>query len=144
MTSSTVYMKTMNTDEYNKWPYARRSLLFLQAAKSIYSDDSRAPGSDEVMFYLLSHAIELIIKAIALHKSGSVPPYIHDKQELSEMYREECSFTDKEMEVILRLKELNNGSGGLRYDNQPIGDFSPNIFSDGVLIVERLLNSIKV
>lgn len=42
------------------------------------------------------------------------------------------------MRVISELSGLNNGSGGLRYDNPVIGEFLPFTFRDGVLIVERL------
>jgi hypothetical protein len=80
-----------------------------------------------------------VIKAVAQLKTGSPPPRIHDKQELSEMYQSECKFTDEEMNTIKKLKELNNGQGGLRYENEPHGEFLPSIFTDGVIIVERLI-----
>jgi len=43
------------------------------------------------------------------------------------------------METIQKLKELNNGQGGLRYENEIIGDPLPSTFDEGILICQRLL-----
>jgi hypothetical protein len=47
------------------------------------------------------------------------------------------------METIKVLKELNDGPGGLRYENEPSGDFRPSIFNAGTMIVERLLEKLE-
>lgn len=133
-------MKNLPLEHYAAWPFARKALIFLQAAKSADEITNRNVGSHEVSYYLLSHSVELVIKAVAQLKTGSPPPRIHDKQELSEQFRTECEFTDEEMETIKKLKELNNGQGGLRYENEPHGEFLPSVFNDGVTIVERLLS----
>jgi HEPN domain-containing protein len=132
-------MKTLPLSHYEQWPFARKTVIFLEAAKTSNDIPNRTVGSHEVSYYLLSHAIELAIKAVAQLKTGSPPPKIHDKQELSEMFKEECGFSAEELITIKTLKELNNGSGGLRYDNEPNGDFLPFTFKEGVAIVERLV-----
>ena len=97
----------------------------------------------EVDYYLLSHSVELAIKAVAQLKSGLEPEWGHDKVELADRYQDECNFTDSERETITKLRDLNNGPGGLRYDNQPIGSFLPFTFENGTKIIERLLGEFE-
>jgi len=132
-------MKNLPLQHYEKWPFARKTIIFLTAAKNSNEFANRTVGSHEVSYYLLSHSVELAIKAVAQLKTGNPPPRTHDKQELSEMFKEECGFTDDELKVIKDLKELNNGSGGLRYENEPHGDFLPFTFDKGIAVVERLI-----
>ena len=72
-------------------------------------------------------------------KTGSAPRG-HDKKILAEEFRKECNFSRKEMKTIIDLKELNNGPGGLRYENNIKVKFSPSTFTEGVAIVERLVS----
>lgn len=132
-------MKNFPLEYYEQWPFARKTVIFLAAAKTSNETTNRNTGSHEVSYYLLSHSVELAIKAVAQFKTGNPPRYTHDKQELSETYKDECAFSDDELETIKELKELNNGSGGLRYENQPNGEFLPLTFNKGVAIVERLI-----
>jgi HEPN domain-containing protein len=132
-------VKHLPLDYYRQWPFARKAVIFLSAAKTSNEPVNRSNDSWEVSYYLLSHAVELIIKAVAQYKTGAPPPHIHDKEELSEMFQDECGFTAEELKVIKELKKLNNGPGGLRYENEPQGEFLPFTFNDGVLIVERLI-----
>lgn len=76
---------------------------------------------------------------VAFKKTGSAP-FGHDKQELTEQFRKKCGFSDEEMEIIRQLKLLNNGKGGLRYDNQIKSEFFPSYFNDAIIIVERLIS----
>jgi HEPN domain-containing protein len=101
-------------------------------------------GSWEVSYYLLSHALELSIKAVAQSKTGKEPARIHDKEELADRYRAECQFNERELDIVRRLKELNNGPGGLRYENDAQGKFLPSVFESGVAIIERLLGTLTV
>lgn len=132
-------MKNLPLQHYEQWPFVRRAVIWLAQAKRSNEIPNRSPGSHEVAYYELSHSIELIIKGVAQHKTGDVPPSIHDKEELSELYKEQCGFSDEELETIKELKELNNGRGGLRYDNEPRAEFLPSTFDQGVKIVERLI-----
>lgn len=132
-------MKNFPPEYYEQWPFARKAIIFLSAAKTADEVTNRTSDSHEVSYYLLSHSVELIIKAVAQFKTGAPPPRIHDKQELSELFKNECKFTNEELGTIKKLKELNNGSGGLRYENEPVGDFLPLTFNQGVAIVERLI-----
>ncbi len=132
-------MKNFPLDYYEQWPFIRKAVIFLSAAKTSNEIINRTVGSHEVSYYLLSHAVELAIKAVAQLKTGLPPPRIHDKEELSEIFKEECGFSDAELATIKELKELNNGSGGLRYDNEPQGEFLPFTFEAGIQIVERLI-----
>lgn len=120
-------------------PLAVRALMFLNAAKTLNKIQNRTIRSYEPAYYNLSHSVELSIKAVVKKETGKDPLWIHDKEELANKYKDECSFTDSEIEAIVKLKKLNNGPGGLRYDNEPIGQFLPSIFKDNVKIVERLL-----
>lgn len=132
-------MKSLPLEHYEQWPFARKAIIFLGAAKTANEITNRTVGSHEVAYYLISHAVELSIKAVAQHKTGSPPPFIHDKQELSERFQAECEFGTKELATIKQLKELNSGSGGLRYENEPVGEFLPSTFNESVAIVERLI-----
>jgi HEPN domain-containing protein len=132
-------MNHLRLDQYP--PLARKALIFLNAAKSMYKITNRKVGSEEVSYYLLSHAVELSIKAVAYKKTGHFPLRTHDKEELAEQYQIECGFSQREIATIIKLKNLNDGPGGLRYDNQPIGQFLPSTFNEGVSIVERLLKT---
>jgi len=134
-------MKHYPLEHYPRWPFARKAVIFLRAAKTSNEITNRDAGSEEVAYYLLSHAVELSIKAVAQLKIGQPPVRGHDKEELAERYREECQFTPDEFETIKALKELNNGPGGLRYENQPQREFLPSTFSAGAKIVERLLEN---
>lgn len=124
-------------------PLARKAIIFLNSAKTTHRIINRKVGLEEASYYELSQAVELSIKALVKKESGKEPPRIHDKQELAKRYRDICGFSDKEISTIIKLKQLNNGPGGLRYDNQPIGQFLPSIFQDGVNIVERLLEKFE-
>jgi len=126
-------------EHYEKWPFARKTIIFLAAAKSTNEITNRVAGSHEVSYYLLSHAIEIAIKAVAQSKTGLPPPFTDDKEELSEMFKVECDFSEEELATIKELKELNNGAGGLRYDNEVRGEFLPFTFERGTAIVERLV-----
>jgi HEPN domain-containing protein len=132
-------MKQLPLEYYEKFPFARKALLFLNAAKTANEISNRQEGSWEVSFYLLSHAVELSIKAVAYYKTQIEPSWGHDKVELAERYRIECDFSEDELITISTLKDLNNGPGGLRYDNDIIGKFYPSDFNKGVGIIERLL-----
>jgi HEPN domain-containing protein len=131
-------MKNYPLDYYKDYPFARKTIIFLNAAKTLNEPENTSIGSWEASYYLISHSIELAIKAVAVKKTGSAP-FGHDKQELSEQFKKECNFTDSELEVIKQLKSLNNGRGGLRYDNQIKSEFLPSYFDDAVAIVERLV-----
>jgi HEPN domain-containing protein len=131
-------MLNLPPDHYGQWPHVRKAVAFLNAAKVVDAVENRTIDSWEVSYYLLSHAVELIIKGVAKLKTGD-EAWGHDKEELSTTYRKECGFTDSEMQVIKNLKELNNGPGGLRYENQINGEFYPAVFAEGVQIVERLI-----
>lgn len=131
-------MKNLPLDYYRQWPFARKAVIFLNAAKTLYEPQNRSWDNWEVSYYLLSHSIELSIKAVAKLKTGHAP-YGHDKEELSETYKNECGFIKEELEIIKQLKLLNNGPGGLRYDNKIKAEFLPNYFNDAVRIVERLI-----
>jgi len=132
-------MKKFPLDFYSKNPFVRKAIIFLQASKTLDEPTNRSWDNWEASYYLLSHSVELAIKAVAVLKTGDAP-HIHDKQELSEQFKNECSFSDDEMNTIRQLKELNNGPGGLRYDNKVMAEFLPSTFNDGVKIVERLVS----
>ena len=132
-------MKNLPLDHYKQWPYARKTVIFLKASQTSEEITNRNAGSYEVSYYLLSHSIELAIKAVAQLKTGLPPPRTHDKEELSELFRDECGFSEQELNTIRALKELNSGPGGLRYENIPRGEFLPSTFNEGVELVERLI-----
>lgn len=133
-------MKNLPLEHYPS--LVRKAVIFLNAAKTANEITNRKVGSEEVAFYLLSHAIELSIKAVAKKETGDALR-IHDKEELAERYRNECGFSNDEMVTIKKLKELNDGPGGLRYDNNPIGQFLPSTFKLGVEIIERLVEKFE-
>lgn len=130
-------MKKLPLNHYT--PLARKAVIFLRAAITTDKITNRTNGFYEVSFYLLSHAIELSIKAVAQKETGNSPSRIHDKEDLAEQYKNECGFSNEEIKTIIKLKNLNNGPGGLRYDNNPRGQFLPSTFKSGIKIVERLL-----
>ncbi len=134
-------MKNLLPEQYP--PLARKAVIFLNEAKILYETTNRRVGSEEVSFYLLSHAVELSIKSLVVKHTGRAAERTHDKEELAEKYREVCSFSEKEINTIRKLKELNDGPGGLRYDNTPRGQFLPSTFENGVKIVERLLEKFE-
>ncbi len=134
-------MKNLPLEHYP--PLARKAVIFLNAAKNAYEIPNRRVGSEEVSFYLLSHAVELSIKALAKEKTGKAPRHIHDKEELAVKYRDVCGFSEEEIKTIRKLKDLNDGPGGLRYDNTPRGQFLPSTFENGVKIVEKLLENFE-
>lgn len=134
-------MKNLPLEHYP--PLARKAVIFLRAAKTANEITNRRVGSEEVSYYLLSHAVELSIKAIAQKDTGRFP-MTHDKQELAEQFKDECGFSQNEIETIIKLKNLNQGPGGLRYDNNPQGHFLPSTFKSGVKIVERLLEKFEL
>lgn len=131
-------MLNLPPEHYGQWTHVRKAVAFLNAAKLVDEVQNRTSDSWEVSYYLLSHAVELIIKGVAEAKTGETA-WGHDKEQLSEKYRSECGFSDEEMQIIKDLKELNNGQGGLRYENQVNGEFLPSVFDGGVNIVERLI-----
>ena len=136
-------MKNLPLEHYEQWPFARKAVIFLQAAKSSNEITNQTVGSWEVSYYLLSHCLELTIKAVAHYKTSQMPTRIHDNVELADKYQKECNFSKGELNTIHQLRELNNGPGGLRYDNEPLGQFLPSTFNDGVKIVERLLENFE-
>jgi HEPN domain-containing protein len=131
-------MLNLPPEHYAQWTHVRKAVAFLAAAKVVDDVQNRTSDSWEVSYYLLSHAVELIIKGVAELKTGETA-WGHDKQQLSEEYRTQCGFSDEEMKTIKDLKELNNGQGGLRYENEVNGEFLPSVFAGGVRIVERLI-----
>lgn len=130
-------MLNLPPQHYDQWPLSRRALAYLKGAKTITEIHNRTIDFWLVSYYLLSHSVELTIKAV-VGKVQNTTPRGHNIKLLSKQYREICHFTDEEMRVIRELGDLNNGPGGLRYDNPVIGEFLPFTFRDGVLIVERL------
>lgn len=134
-------MKNLLPDYYP--PLARKAVIFLNSAKTVFKIINRSVGSEEASYYQLSQAVELSIKAIVKKETGKNPPRIHDKEELAKKYKDICGFSENELNTIIKLKQLNNGPGGLRYDNKPIGQFLPSIFNEGVKVVERLLEKFE-
>ena len=132
-------MKNLPLEYYEQFPFARKAVIFLRSAKKSNEITNTDVGSWEVSYYLLSHAVELSMKAVARKETGEEPLRLHDKQKLAYKYLDICKFKNHELGVIKRLKNLNNGPGGLRYDNKIKGEFYPFDFRDGVKIVERLL-----
>lgn len=119
---------------------ARKAQLFALTAEKLHEDRDNINDSEEVAYYLISHAIELSIKSIAKRETGNYPR-IHDKIELAERFKNLCNFTQDEILTIQIIKDLNNGVGGLRYDNPPIGEFRPEYFNNAIKVIERLLNT---
>lgn len=136
-------MKQLPLEHYQQWPFARKAVIFFRAAKMSNEVTNWDTGSWEVSYYLLSHAMELAIKAVAGLKTGKPPAWGHDKAQLAERYQSECQFTQEELTTIRELKELNNGPGGLRYENEPQGEFLPSTFEEGLKIVDRLLGEFE-
>lgn len=134
-------MKNLPLENYP--PLARKAVIFYRASQNSHEITNRTVGSEEVSYYLLSHALELAIKAVVFHKIEEEATWIHDKDELANKYQHICKFSKKEREVIHELKELNNGPGGLRYANEPQAEFLPSTFHDGSNIVERLLKEFE-
>ncbi|GEM_PF-6092545 len=134
-------MKNLPLEHYP--PLARKALIFLNGAKTLNEISNRRVGSWEASYYLLSHALELAIKAIVLKETGKQPSFVHDKKVLAGKYRTECGFSDEEVNTIIELKLLNNGPGGLRYDNEPQSQFLPSTFKNGAKIVEGLLEKFE-
>lgn len=134
-------MKSLPVDYYP--PLARKALIFLNAAKMTSEIINRNEGSYEVSYYLLSHSVELSMKAVIEKHTGTDAPQGHDIEELAEMYKKICGTSEAEMKTIRKLKALNEGRGGLRYPNTPKGKFLPSTFKNGVLIVERLLKTFE-
>lgn len=135
------YMKNLPLEYYP--PLVQKAIIFLDSAKTTHEIKNRKIRSEEVTYYDLSQAVELSIKAVVQKQTREKAPRIHDKEKLAKQYRSICGFTDDEMDTIKKLKLLNNGPGGLRYDNKPIGQFVPSLFKKGVKIVERLIEKFE-
>ncbi len=131
-------MKNLPLEHYP--PLARKAVIFLNGAKTLNEITNSRVGSWEASYYLLSHAFELAIKAVLKKETGQEPLYTHDKELLAGKYGK---FSDEELKTIKELKLLNNGAGGLRYDNEPQTEFLPSTFKNGVKIVERLLEKFE-
>lgn len=131
----------MNLDSYP--PLARKAMIFLKSAVVLNKPNNRGVGLWESSYYLLSHALELSIKSYVLKSTENYSEKTHDIELLSQKYRTVCSFTDNEMDNIRKLRLLNSGSGGLRYNNTIFAEFLPSTFFNGVKIVERLLKKFK-
>lgn len=134
-------MKNLPLDHYP--PLAKKAVIFLNAAKTIDEIINRRVGYWEVSFYLLSHAVELAIKAVVFKETGHYAQRIHDEEKLARKYQNKCGFIEPEIKTIIKLKDLNDGPGGLRYDNHPKGQFLPSTFKKGIKIVERLLDKFE-
>lgn len=135
-------MKNLPLEHYPS--LARKAVIFLNGAKTLDEVTNRRIGSWEASYYLLSHALELSIKAVVFKETRKQPSWIHDKEVLAGKYRTECGFSDEEINTIVKLKLLNDGPGGLRYDNDPQDKFLPSTFQNGVKIVERLLEKFEL
>src|SRR2546430_14614113 len=98
-------MKHLPLNHYS--PLARKAVIFLNGAKTLNLTPNMFEGSGEVSYYLLSHSLELAIKAVALKETGIQPSRIHDKELLAGKYKEECNFTNEEIDTIIKLKLLN-------------------------------------
>jgi len=130
-------MLNLPEEHYDKYPHAYRALLFLKGAQEAFEPTNRYIGFWIISFYLLSHSIELSIKAvIKLRLDEDVGG--HDIADLAERYNHVCNFSEDELRTIGEFNDLNNGPGGLRYDNDAQVNFFPFTFRDGVKIVERL------
>lgn len=130
-------MLNLPSQHYDRYPYARRALSFLKGAQTTYEPTNRYIDFWVVSYYLLSHSVELSIKAV-IKKKLELDTRGHNIISLARRYTQECNFSQDELAVINQLANLNSGSGGLRYDNIVEGDFLPFTFRDGVKIIERL------
>lgn len=130
-------MLSLPPSHYDQWPLARRALAYLRGASTVSEARNRTIDFWLVSYYLLSHAIELSIKAVVAKVDGDSPRG-HNISRLARQYRQQCNFSNEELRVIDELSVLNNGPGGLRYDNPVVGEFLPFTFHNGVTIVERL------
>ncbi len=118
-------------DDYKRW-----SVVYLTGAETLYKIENRRIGSWIPAYYLLTHSLELILKAKILAKIANN----HDVQKLAKMFdSSETKLTDDEKKQILELSKLNIGPGGLRYDNKTEGVFSPKIFVIISDLIKKLL-----
>jgi len=120
-------------------PLARKAKIFYDSAKLTNEIVNRTAGSYEVSYYLLSHAIELSIKACVEAFTNQKPSRGHRLLPLVEKYKKVLKLTNTDLAVAYDLDRLNTGRGGLRYPNKYKGDFYPHIFADGLETVEHLL-----
>ena len=117
--------------------YGKKSKSFLEAAQALYLKDS-ARVMQEVVFYLLSHSLELAIKAAVFSKSDTMVIRGHRLLPLTQKYRELLELLDLDIALAYDLGNLNKGSGGLRYPNRYEGDFYPHLYDDAVDVIARL------
>ena len=129
-------MKNLPLDFYP--PLARKSVIFYHLAELANEPVNRRMGSWEASYYLLSHSVELAIKAVYELKTGKNPSYGHKLVPLAKRYKEQCRFSNEEIKILQELDRLNQGHG-LRYPNTPEAEFLPSTFSGGMKITERLL-----
>lgn len=125
-------------------PLASKALIFLKAAAILRKPKNRVTGLWEASYYLLSHSLELAIKAVVQEATGEQVERIHNIDVLADKYKEVCLLTEADMQTINQFSLLNSGPGGLRYDNLPLTNFLPSTFKKGEEIIEKLLNKLRI
>jgi HEPN domain-containing protein len=134
------YMNFYVISEVDK--FAIHSIAYLEAASKLNEITNRFSNWWLVAYYLLYHSIELACKAAILNKGGNIP-FEHSILKISKNFKNILSFTEKEINTLIQIENLNSGPGQLRYPNEPVGEFYPNIFNDCENIVVGILSNIK-
>ena len=123
----------MKSNDFSKW-----AINYLKAAETLYKIENRTIGFWIPAYYLLHHSIELAIKAYIAKSTGSQPPKGHDIEKLFK--NSSYSLTTDEGKAVQLLRQVNMGSGGLRYPQVGTnGPFLPSMFNSGAKLVKKLI-----
>lgn len=122
-----------NSEDFKKW-----AKLYLDGAETLHEIKNRNPHYWIACFYLLSHSLELALKAYLTLENVKG----HKLKLLAKKFNKKSNskITDEEMLKISELVKLNKGQGGLRYDNKIQDNFFPSTFQTISSLIKRLLS----
>lgn len=118
-----------------------RSLAFLRAAERLHEIVNRFVGGWFPTYYLLTHALELGMKARILEQTCQLETG-HNLMRLICGHPDLFDFDEADLTAIKQLMDLNSGPGGLRYPNDIQGDFLPSVFDSCTNITRQLIREL--
>jgi hypothetical protein len=124
----------MDSDDFKKW-----AKIYLDSAETLHEIENRNPDYWIVCFYLLSHSLELAFKS----NLTSQKVWGHNLKKLAEIYNvsSQNKLSGEEINQVSMLSKLNEGVGGLRYDNKIDDNFLPSTVKTISTLIKRLISS---
>lgn len=119
------------------------ALAFYLAAIELYDPKNRNFKFYIPSYYLMGHAMELLLKGVWEYENDAI--WTQRSHRLTKVYSliKDLKLSREDERLLEDYDKLNDGRGGLRYDNEPKKEFFPTLFDGEVELFQKVITHIQ-